>query len=140
MTYQTSVPAAGIAYPSSTYQDELTLAALFLASAENSTQRYGEAEEYYSTFELGGYDGVFNWDSKTPGLAVLFSQLAKAGLGGNMRKWQAEAERYFDNTVDEKGPGFLTNGQYGDPAIKKHQIMGVQVDYYGIMATRKMLV
>jgi len=110
MTYQTSVPAAGEAYASSTYQDELTMAALFLASAENSTALYEEAEGYYKTFGLGGYDGVFNWDSKTPGLAVLFSQLAQTGLGGNMSKWQAEAERYFDNIVNKKGPGYLTNG------------------------------
>jgi hypothetical protein len=58
---------------------------------------------------------VFNWDSKTPGLAVLFSQLAQTGLGGNMSKWQAEAERYFDNIVNKKGPGYLTNGQVDIP-------------------------
>jgi endoglucanase len=111
MTYQSSVPAAGQAYASSSYQDELTLAALFLANAEGSTQRYAEAESYYDNFGLGGYNGVFNWDSKTPGLAVLFSQLAQGGLGGNMSKWQKEAEQYFDNIINKKGSGFLTNGQ-----------------------------
>jgi endoglucanase len=113
MTYQSSVPVVGEAYASSSYQDELTLAALFLASAENSSQRYEEAEGYYKQFELSGYDGVFNWDSKTPGLAVLFSQLAQVGLGGDMSKWQTEAERYFDNIVNKKGPGFLTSGECG---------------------------
>lgn len=111
MTYQTSVPQAGEAYASSSYQDELTLAALFLASAENSTQRYSEAEAMYKKYGLGGYDGVFNWDSKTPGLAVLFSQLAQTGLSSDMSKWQTEAERYFDNIVNNnEGPGYLTKG------------------------------
>jgi endoglucanase len=112
MTYQTSVPVVAEAYGSSSYQDELTLAALFLASAENSTDLYEQAEGYYKKFGLSGYDGVFNWDSKTPGLAVLFSQLAQAGLGGNISMWQAEAESYFDDIVNKKGPGFLTNGLY----------------------------
>lgn len=110
MTYQTSVPQAGTAYASSSYQDELTMAALFLANAENSTERFQTAEAYYDEFELGGYDGVFNWDSKTPGLAVLFSQIAKSGLGGNMSKWQDESERYFDKIINKKGPGHLTSG------------------------------
>lgn len=104
------MPAVGTAYASSTYQDELTLAALFLANAENSTQLYQEAEEFYDKFGLGGNDGVFNWDSKTPGLAVLFTQLAEVGLSEDKSKWKREAERYFDNIVYKKGPGFLTNG------------------------------
>lgn len=112
MTYQTSVPVAGVAYASSSYQDELTLAALFLANAENSTEMYKEAEAMYSQYGLGGFNGVFNWDSKTPGLAVLFSQLAQTGLGGNQSQWQAEAERYFDNIINNGGPGYLTKGLF----------------------------
>lgn len=112
MVYQKSA-AVGDAYPSSSYQDELTLAALFLASAENSTQLFEEAEAYYSRFGLSNTlpGSVFNWDSKTPGLPVLFAQIAQSGLGGNFSKWQTEAEKYFDNIVDKKGPEYLTDGQ-----------------------------
>ncbi|KZP24537.1 glycoside hydrolase family 9 protein [Athelia psychrophila] len=110
MTYQTSVPVAGLAYASSSYQDELVIAALWLASAENSTELYSEAEAMYKQYELGGFNGVFNWDSKTPGLAVLFSQLAQAGLGADQSKWQTEAENYFDNIINNGGPGHLTSG------------------------------
>lgn len=109
MTYQSSVPAAGQAYASSSYQDELTMAALFLASAENSTTMFQQAESDYDKYGLGGYDGVFNWDSKTPGLAILFAQLAQGGLGGNLTRWQGEAERYLDNIVNKKS-GHLTSG------------------------------
>ncbi|KAF7981656.1 hypothetical protein HWV62_32770 [Athelia sp. TMB] len=109
-TYQTSVPVVGEAYASSSYQDELVLAALWLAGAENSTALYGEAEAMYKKYGLAGWDGVFNWDSKTAGLPVLFAQLAQAGLGGNMSKWQSESEVYFDNIVNNGGPGYLTPG------------------------------
>lgn len=122
MTYQTSVPVAGEAYASSSYQDELALAALFLASAENSTELYSQAEGYYEKFKLGGYYGAFNWDSKTPGLPVLFSQLAQAGLGGNMNKWQEEAEQYFDNIVNKKGPASLTKG-WCDISFRMHSAL-----------------
>ena len=108
-TYQSSVPAAGQAYASSSYQDELVMAELFLASAENSTELFQQAESDYDKFGLGGYDGVFNWDSKTPGLAILFAQLATGGLGGNLTRWQGEAERYLDNIVNKKS-GHLTSG------------------------------
>lgn len=111
-TYQTSVPAVADAYPSSSYNDELALAALFLSLATNSTPLYRQAETYYEQFDLAGQDGVFNWDSKTPGLAVLFAQVAQASpnLGGNISSWQVEAERYFDRIVNRKGPSYLTKG------------------------------
>lgn len=47
-------------------------------------------------------------------MAVLFSQFAMTGLGGtgaNLTRWQGEAEKYFDNIISRKGPGYLTNGQ-----------------------------
>lgn len=55
---------------------------------------------------------MFNWDSKTPGLAVLFAQMAhsSSSLGGNFSTWQAEAERYFDRIVNKQGPAYMTNG------------------------------
>ncbi|KAG5648678.1 hypothetical protein DXG03_000024 [Asterophora parasitica] len=111
-TYQTSVPATAKSYASSAYTDELTLAALLLSWATNSTSLYQDAENYYQQFKLAGNNGVFNWDSKTPGLAVLFAQMTQSSetLGGNLSSWQSEAERYFDRIVNKQGPAFLTEG------------------------------
>jgi endoglucanase len=111
-TYQSAVPQAGIAYASSSYGDELTMAALLLAWATNSSDYYSQAENYYRQYSLGGNNAVFNWDSKTPGLAVLFAQLANAGAGfaGNLSGWQAESERYFDRILSGGGPSIKTKG------------------------------
>jgi endoglucanase len=110
--YQSAVPQAGIAYASSSYGDELAMAALLLAWATNSSEYYSQAENYYKQYSLGGTNFVFNWDSKTPGLAVLFAQLANAGasFAGNLSGWQAEAERYFDRILNGEGPSFKTKG------------------------------
>ena len=112
VVYQQSVPEAGIAYPSSGYTDELTIAALFLALASNSTSLYQQAEAYYSQYDLSNYQGVFNWDSKTPGLPVLFAQVAQARPSfGNISNWQTTAESYFDGIVYGGGEGYSTRGK-----------------------------
>lgn len=110
--YQDSVPEAAAAYGSSTFGDELTIAALFLAWATNSSTYFSQAENYYSSNKLGGQDGIFNWDSKTPGIAVLFTEmLSSRPQLGNITQWRDEAERYFDNIVNGNTEGFLTNGK-----------------------------
>jgi endoglucanase len=111
-TYQSAIPHAKVAYPSSSYGDELTLAALLLAWATNSSDYYSQAEHFYNQYSLGGNNSVFNWDYKTPGLAVLFAQLANAGasFAGNLSGWQAESERYFDRILNGGGPSFKTSG------------------------------
>ncbi|KAF5388139.1 hypothetical protein D9615_000265 [Tricholomella constricta] len=111
-TYQTSVPSIAASYGSSSYTDELTLAALLLSWATNSTSLFHDAEDYYQSFKLAGQNGVFNWDSKTPGLAVLFAQMTQSSsnLGGNLATWQDEAERYFDRIVNNQGPAHMTKG------------------------------
>jgi endoglucanase len=88
------------------------MAALFLAWATNSSDYYSQAETYYAQYSLREKDAVFNWDSKTPGLAVLFAQLANSGanFAGNLSGWQAESERYFDRIVNGGGPSFKTKG------------------------------
>jgi endoglucanase len=113
-TYQTSVTRAAANYPSTSFGDELSLAALFLSWAENSPALYQQAVAYYQQYKLAGLDSVFNWDSKTPGLAVLFAQIAQSqsGLGGNLSSWQTEAEVYFDRILSHKGLGYLTPGKY----------------------------
>jgi len=88
------------------------MAALFLAWATNSSDYYSQAETYYAQYSLSGQNEVFNWDSKTPGLAVLFAQLANSGASyaGNLSGWQAESERYFDRILNGGGPSFKTKG------------------------------
>ncbi|KAJ7283780.1 glycoside hydrolase family 9 protein [Mycena rebaudengoi] len=101
-TYQTSVPIISESYASSSYGDELTIAALFLAWANTSAAYYQDAQRYFGQYKLAGDDSVFSWDSKTPGTYVLFAQIAQSssGLGGNLSAWQAESERYFDRIVN----------------------------------------
>ncbi|KAF9534159.1 glycoside hydrolase family 9 protein [Crepidotus variabilis] len=110
-TYQTSVPQVESAYGSSAYGDELSMAALFLAFATNQQSYYQDAETDYTKYDLAHNNRVFNWDSKTPGVAVLFSQVlqANSGLGGNFSTWQQKAEDYFDN--------ILNNGEYTDDGL-----------------------
>ena len=89
------------------------MAALLLARATNSSEYYSQAESYHKQYSLGGQDDVFNWDSKTPGLAVLFAQLANAGtsFASNLSGWQAESERYFDQILNGTSPSsFKTKG------------------------------
>ncbi|KAH0840079.1 glycoside hydrolase family 9 protein [Lanmaoa asiatica] len=109
--YQNSVPEVGNAYPSSGFGDELAIAALFLSWATNSSLLYEEAQSYYSQYNLSGYKGVFNWDTKTPGIPVLFAQIAQANpTFGNISTWQDQAETYFDGVVYGGGDGYTTTG------------------------------
>lgn len=112
-TYQTSVPQAASIYGSSGYGDELAIAALFLALATGSNVTYQEAESYWTHYNLASSNRVFNWDSKTPGLPVLFAQAnaVNPALGGNYTTWQAVAESYFDDLVNKNGGGFMTQGK-----------------------------
>lgn len=86
------------------------MSTLFLSIAEGSKSRFNEAEELYQKYKLAGGDEVFNWDSKTPGLAVLFAQAA-SGLGANSTNWHREAERYFDRQINLQGRAFMTPGR-----------------------------
>ncbi|KAJ6516028.1 glycoside hydrolase family 9 protein [Mycena sanguinolenta] len=110
-TYQSSVSAVAESYGSSGFGDDLTIAALFLAWASSSSAYYQQAEQSFQQYHLTGQDGVFNWDSKTPGIYVLFAQIAQssAGLGGDLSTWQTECEKYFDAIVNNDGGAFLTN-------------------------------
>ncbi|KAF8264958.1 glycoside hydrolase family 9 protein [Lactarius quietus] len=133
-TFQSAIPEAGIAYASSSYGDDLAMAALFLAWATNSSEYYSQAESYYQQYSLGKTDSVFNWDSKAPGLAVLFAQLANAGetFAGNLSAWKAEAEHYFDRILNGGGPSFKTKGGllwYPEKATNYMDFSQTQLDY-----------
>lgn len=111
IVYQDSTPDGGDAYPSSGFGDELAIAALFLSWATNSSSLYQEAQSYYQTYNLSDYDGVFNWDTKTAGIPVLFAQIAQANpTFGNTSTWQDQAEKYFDGVVYGDGEGYMTTG------------------------------
>ena len=123
--YQDSVPAVADAYPSSSFEDELTLAALFLSFASNSSSLYQQAESFYSQFSLGNQNGVFNWDSKTPALSVLFTQISPSipGNDRNISNWQKESERYFDNIINGGGPSYMTKGRLTIPFVSSISIL-----------------
>lgn len=141
--YQQSVPAVAAAYGSSGFDDDLTLATLWLSFATNTSSLMSQAQSYYSQFKLGGKDDVYNWDSKTPAIAVLFTEVisARSDLnGGSLSPWQSEAERYFDNITNGKSRGFLTKGGLlwydGDsddsslnPALFAAQLMSMYAPY-----------
>ncbi|KIJ56749.1 glycoside hydrolase family 9 protein [Sphaerobolus stellatus SS14] len=118
VTYQKSVPQVAETYPSTSFGDELTIASLFLsyavanATANNisvssnfsAQQLASQAETYWQNFSLGGLDGALNWDDKTPAIPVLFSQIIHVhpSLSNNASAWPIEAERYFDNIVEQR--------------------------------------
>lgn len=117
--YSDSVPAAGSAYGSSRYTDDLCYGALALALATNESQYYQDAYNYYVNFSLTASHEVWNWDSKTPAIYLLFVEAAiarpglaiGAGLDVNLTGWQTEAEGYLDRIVNnEKRRGSLTRG------------------------------
>jgi endoglucanase len=118
--YSDSVPAAASAYGSSRYTDDLCYSALALALATNESQYYQEAYQYYVNYSLTASHEVWNWDSKTPAIYLLFVEAALArpglalgaGLDVNLTGWQTEAEGYLDRIVNnEKRRVSLTRGQ-----------------------------
>jgi endoglucanase len=115
-TTQTSVSEVADAYSSSGYGDDLALSALFLSWVSNSSLLDQDAEGYYSKYKLGGQDDVFNWDDRSPGLAVLFVQVISAtpslaaAASKKLSDWKSEAESYFDRIVNGKSRGQLTKG------------------------------
>lgn len=120
--YSDSVPAAASAYGSSQYTDDLCYAALALALATNESSYYADAYQYYVNFSLTASHNVWNWDSKTPAVYVLFVEAAiarpgialGAGLDVNLTGWRTEAEGYFDKILNnDKRRGFLTRGTSG---------------------------
>ncbi|KAL0582010.1 hypothetical protein V5O48_000068 [Marasmius crinis-equi] len=112
VNYQKSVPAAGEAYASSSFGDDLSIAALFLAHATNSSSLYKEAEDHFNKNKLGGQNLAYNWNSKVSGLYILFPQILRSnsGLGGSLSQWQNEAERYLDKLLNANDDSWFTNG------------------------------
>ena len=116
VTYQTSVPSVADAYSSSGFSDELAIAALFLSLASNSTDAYSQAVQTYQKQGLAGHlqgDTVFNWDEKSPGVALLGVQVAQTYpylANESTIDWKSDLESYFDRVVNGTGRAFLTPG------------------------------
>ncbi|TRM67937.1 glycoside hydrolase family 9 protein [Schizophyllum amplum] len=109
--YQESVPEVADAYGSSSYEDELTIAALFLSWAKDDDSLFDEAEDYYDEFSLSDdLRGVFNWDSKAAGLPILFAQVSNATGHGDATYWQGQAENLLDGIIDNDNGATLTGG------------------------------
>lgn len=113
-TYQNAVPSAGEAYASHSFGDDLTLAALLLAYAENSTEYYQLASKWWDDYDVDSAAETLDWDNKAPAIPALFTQILtqEPGLGsqGDLDKWRTQAEKFLDSIVAADGPGYLTSG------------------------------
>jgi len=112
--YQRAVPTVAAAYPSASLGDDLVLAALFLAYADNSTILFSQAQKWWDQYRISSTTGPLGWDNKAPALPILFSQLLtlkpELGTGSDLNKWKKEAEVVLDGMVAANGPGYLTSG------------------------------
>jgi endoglucanase len=120
-SFADSVPDVTSSYGSSGYGDDLAVAALTLAIATNNSAYYLDAYNAYTKYRLTGTSFVYNWDSRTPGLFVLFAEASMArpglaegaGLDRNVSGWQAEAENYFDRVINSQTSNTrLTSGEF----------------------------
>ncbi|KAL1681683.1 glycoside hydrolase family 9 protein [Schizophyllum commune] len=109
--YSDVVPEVADAYGSSGFEDELTMAALFLSWAKGDDSLFDEARDYWNEYDLGNnLRGVFNWDSKIPGLTILFAQVSNASGHGNTNDWTQSSENFLDGILDNKNGAELTKG------------------------------
>ncbi|KAG8885171.1 hypothetical protein FRB97_001989 [Tulasnella sp. 331] len=124
-TYTTAIPGVDWAYASSSYQDEQALAAVMMSvaataggatsSSSPTPQSYLDtATDMWSSDKLN-QDVVLNWDSVSPAVPILLTQIASLGNSnlhpsGGSSKWQGESETYLDRVVNENGRGYLTKG------------------------------
>lgn len=114
-TFSDTLPTIAQAYSSSGWGDDMTVAALALAAATNSSSYYADAYAWYGKYALSGKEKVWNWDSRSPAAYVLFAEVAAArpgiaagaGLNANLTGWQAECERYFDALVNDKAENVM---------------------------------
>lgn len=112
--YQEGAPDVGDAYPSTSYYDDLALAATFLGMADSSATNLQLAKTYWDQGGLSQGDIALDWDSKVAAIPVLMSQvLASSQALSSMqdaRSWKSTAEAMLDQVVAANGPGYLTTG------------------------------
>lgn len=110
--YQKSVPVISQSYGSSGYGDDLSIAALFLAWATDSQDLHDQAVAHWMKYQVDSESRVFNWDSKGPGIPILFTQVLRSSgsIAGNLSNWQNKAEDYLDEIIEDRGQGRMTRG------------------------------
>lgn len=85
--------------------------------AQNSTDSYSQAVQIYQQQQLRSHlqgDAVFNWDEKSPGVAILGAQVANAYphlANGSNATWKTDAEDYLDRIVNGSSRAFVTSGE-----------------------------
>lgn len=69
---------------------------------------------HWTKYKLDEQDGVFNWDRKTPGLPILFTQVLQSStsVSGNLSDWRSKAEDYLDSIVERRSSGRMTKGAF----------------------------
>jgi endoglucanase len=112
--YQQSVPQIGDAYPSTSYYDDLALAATFLGMADASATNLQLAKTYWDQGSLSQGDMALDWDSKVAAIPVLMSQVLASSVtlaaAQDARFWKEKAESTLDQLVAANGSGRLTSG------------------------------
>jgi endoglucanase len=117
--YQDSVPEIAGAYSSTSYGDDLALAAIFLGVANSSIADLQLAKSYWDQYHLENGHLAVDWDSKAAAVPVLMSQVLSAfpslassnGNGGqDANAWKSAAESFLDQMVAANEPGYLTPG------------------------------
>ncbi|KAG7571338.1 hypothetical protein FFLO_00690 [Filobasidium floriforme] len=118
--YPLSIPEAGAGYNSSSFADDLTLAAISLALLTNNSAYYVEALDHYNTYALSTISGAMNWDGRNPAvfMSLVEAALARpalaqgAGLATNLTGWQTQMEAYLDGILEgKKSRPYFTNGR-----------------------------
>lgn len=90
--YSTSVPQAKNLYPSSSYQDKLVWAALWLYKATGEEIYYNKAINYFTQFFLQDSRQVITWADQTSAIYFLLVQITN----GDELSWKLEAEKFLD--------------------------------------------
>jgi endoglucanase len=112
--YQKSVPDVSGIYSSSSYYDDLALAATFLGMADSSAANLQLAKKYWDDGDLSHSDIGLDWDSKVAAIPVLMAQVLSASpslsSAQDLASWKSAAEQILDNIVAANGPGHLTGG------------------------------
>ncbi|PSN31180.1 hypothetical protein C0J52_21511, partial [Blattella germanica] len=75
--YSDSISDGKNFYSSSGYEDELVWGAVWLYKATGDKTYLNKAEQLYSQFGMGTWNGDFGWDQKISGVEVLLSQITK---------------------------------------------------------------
>ena len=112
--YQQSVPQVAGAYPSTSYYDDLALAATFLGMAGSSADYLRLAKTYWDQGGLSQGDIALDWDSKVAAIPVLMSQVLASSVtlasAQDAGSWKSTAEAMLDQLVAANGTAHLTSG------------------------------